>query len=76
MSEAMLKRAIRGSKTVLYLLRVFYNRSWILRYSAAVHLKALARISRLLKDKFFRQALKEAKTAEDVKKIITEEDEY
>ena len=44
--------------------------------SAALHLKALARISRLLKDKFFRQALKEAKSAEEIKKIIQEEDEY
>ena len=44
--------------------------------SAGPHLKALARISRLLKDKFFRQALKEAKSLEEVQKIIQEEDEY
>ena len=40
------------------------------------HLKALARVSRLLKDKFFRQAIKEAKTPADIAKIIREEDEY
>ncbi|MFN0118513.1 MAG: PTS sugar transporter subunit IIA [Elusimicrobiota bacterium] len=40
------------------------------------HLKALARISRLLKDKFFRQALREAKTAQEIRNIIKEEDEY
>ena len=41
-----------------------------------LHVKALARISRLLKDKFFRQSLREAKSAEDVLKIISEEDQY
>ncbi len=40
------------------------------------HLKVLARISRLLKDKFFRQAIKEAKLPADIAKIIGEEDEY
>jgi mannitol/fructose-specific phosphotransferase system IIA component (Ntr-type) len=40
------------------------------------HLKALARISSLLKDKFFRQALKEAKTIEDVQKVISEDDSF
>src|SRR3954469_14900750 len=44
--------------------------------AAGQHLKALARISRLLKDKFFRQALKEAKSLDEVKKVIEEEDEY
>ncbi|OVE77446.1 PTS fructose transporter subunit IIA [bacterium F11] len=44
--------------------------------SSGTHLKALARISRLLKDKFFRQALKEAKTREEVQRIIQEEDDY
>ncbi|MFH1282942.1 MAG: PTS sugar transporter subunit IIA [bacterium] len=43
--------------------------------SAGVHLKALAKISRLLKDKFFRQALREAKSSEEILKIIKEEDE-
>jgi fructose-specific phosphotransferase system IIA component len=40
------------------------------------HLKALARVSGLLKDKFFRQALKDAKSVEDVLKVIREEDEF
>ena len=40
------------------------------------HLKALARVSRLLKDKFFRQAIKEAKQPADIARIIKEEDEY
>ena len=44
--------------------------------SAAAHLKALARISRLLKDKFVRTALKESKTPEDIIKIIQEDDQY
>lgn len=44
--------------------------------SSGQHLKALARVSRLLKDKFFRQAIKEAKLPEDIEKIIKEEDEY
>lgn len=43
---------------------------------AGQHLKALARISRLFKDKFFRQSLKEAKSTEDIIKIIEKEDEY
>ena len=40
------------------------------------HLKALAKVSGLLKDKFFRQALKDSKTVEDVLKVIREEDEF
>ena len=40
------------------------------------HLKALAKISRLLKDKFFRQALRDAKSPEELLRIIREEDEY
>lgn len=44
--------------------------------SSPQHLKALASISRLLKDKFFRQALKEAKSAQEVEKVIREEDEF
>ena len=40
------------------------------------HLKALSRISRLFKDKFFRQAMRDAKTKEDVIKIIEQEDAY
>lgn len=44
--------------------------------SSGLHLKALARISRLLKDKFFRQALREAKSADEIQRIIREEDEF
>src|SRR5207249_11054635 len=44
--------------------------------AAGLHLKALARISRLLKDKFFRQALRETKTAAEILKLIKEEDRY
>lgn len=44
--------------------------------AAGNHLKALAKVSRLLKDKFFRQALRDAKAADEILKIIREEDEY
>ncbi len=44
--------------------------------SSGLHLKVLARISRLLKDKFFRQALREAKSSDEIQKIIREEDEF
>jgi PTS system nitrogen regulatory IIA component len=43
--------------------------------SAGPHLKALARISRLLKDKYFRDLLREAKDEKEVLRIIKEEDE-
>jgi PTS system nitrogen regulatory IIA component len=43
--------------------------------AAADHLKALARISRLLKDDAFRRRLMEAETSEELFKIIAEEDE-
>ncbi|MCK5533874.1 PTS sugar transporter subunit IIA [bacterium] len=43
---------------------------------AGIHLKALAKISRLLKDKFFRQALRNAASVDEIIKIIKEEDEY
>ncbi|MCA6070918.1 MAG: PTS sugar transporter subunit IIA [Endomicrobium sp.] len=43
---------------------------------AGQHLKALSRISRLFKDKFLRQAIRDAATTEDVVKIIQEEDAY
>jgi nitrogen PTS system EIIA component len=43
--------------------------------SAGAHLKALARISRLLKDESFRQRLLRAPTAADVYRTIREEDE-
>src|SRR6266513_3517455 len=44
--------------------------------AAGLHLKALARISRLLKDKFFRQSLRDVKDAQEVLKIIRDEDRY
>lgn len=43
--------------------------------SAGPHLKALARISRLLKDKYFRDSLKECKDEKSILKIISQEDE-
>ncbi len=43
--------------------------------SAGAHLKALARISRLLKDESFRQRLMSATTAADLYRTIREEDD-
>jgi PTS system nitrogen regulatory IIA component len=43
--------------------------------SAGPHLKALARISRLIKDKYFRDMLRQAKDKEDIAKIIETEDD-
>ena len=43
--------------------------------AASLHLKALARISRLLKDKFFRQSLRETKTSAEILKLIKAEDQ-
>ena len=43
--------------------------------SAGPHLKALARISRLLKDKYFRDMLKNAPTEKDLINIIAKEDQ-
>jgi PTS system nitrogen regulatory IIA component len=43
--------------------------------AAADHLKALARISRLLKDDAFRRRLHEAQTGQELYAIIAEEDE-
>ncbi len=43
--------------------------------SAGPHLKALARISRLLKDKYLRQTLRNAKDERDVLRIMREEDQ-
>lgn len=42
--------------------------------SAGPHLKALARLSRILKDKSFREALRKAKTKEEILGLIREED--
>ena len=43
-------------------------------YSAGMHLKALARISRLLKDERFRQSLLDAADADALRRILREED--
>ncbi|MDR2192768.1 MAG: PTS sugar transporter subunit IIA [Endomicrobium sp.] len=43
---------------------------------AGQHLKALSRISRLFKDKFLRQAIKDAASADEIVKIIQQEDSY
>jgi len=43
--------------------------------SAGPHLKALARISRLLKDKYFRDSLRACADDKSIVKIITQEDE-
>jgi fructose-specific phosphotransferase system IIA component len=43
--------------------------------SAGPHLKALARISRLIKDKYFRDTLKGAREKKDVVRIIETEDD-
>lgn len=44
--------------------------------STGIHLKALAKISRILKDKHFRQSLRNAQTVDEVIKLIKEEDQY
>ncbi len=43
--------------------------------TAGMHLKALARISRLLKDTKFRGRLMESKTTQEVYRVLQEEDE-
>jgi PTS system nitrogen regulatory IIA component len=43
--------------------------------SAGAHLQALAKISRLLKDNRFRQRLMDAKSSEEIYRIIVEKDE-
>jgi PTS system nitrogen regulatory IIA component len=43
--------------------------------SAGPHLKALARISRLLKDKYFRDSLRACEDSKGVIDIISQEDE-
>jgi PTS system nitrogen regulatory IIA component len=42
--------------------------------SAGIHLKALARISRLFKNPKFREQLMQARTAEEIYSLISEED--
>ncbi len=43
--------------------------------SAGPHLKALARISRLFKDKYFRDNLRSCTNEQDIIKVISQEDE-
>ena len=43
--------------------------------SAGPHLKALARISRLFKDKYFRDSLRSCTEEKDIIKVISQEDE-
>ncbi len=43
--------------------------------AAGLHLKALAKVSRLLKDQVFRQALRDAPSAEEILRIIREQDD-
>jgi PTS system nitrogen regulatory IIA component len=42
--------------------------------SAGIHLKALARISRLFKNNRFRESILEARTSEDIYQLIAQED--
>jgi nitrogen PTS system EIIA component len=44
--------------------------------AAGVHVKALGRISGLLKNKFVRQALRDAREPSEILRIIREEDKY
>ncbi|MEW6041074.1 MAG: PTS sugar transporter subunit IIA [Elusimicrobiota bacterium] len=44
--------------------------------STGQHLRALARVSRLFKDRFCRQALLDARSVDELIKIIKQEDEY
>ena len=60
--------AIDGKPTVLFFALVAPENS------AGIHLKALARISRLFKNPRFRQSILEAKTSDDIYKLIAEED--
>lgn len=60
--------AIDGKPTYLFFALVAPENS------AGVHLKALARISRLFKNARFRQSILEARTPEDIYKLIAEED--
>ncbi len=61
-------KALDGEKVYLFFLLVAPKES------AGPHLKALAKITRLLKDKNFRSMLMQAKTREEAIKLIEEED--
>ena len=60
--------ALDGEKVYLFFLLVAPSDS------AGPHLKILARITRLLRDKNFREALMQAKTKEEAVKLVEEED--
>lgn len=61
-------RSLDGALTQLFFLLVAPEDS------AGIHLKALARVSRLLKDKSFRERLLQAETQTNLFQIIAEED--
>ncbi len=61
-------KALDGEKVYLFFLLVAPKEA------AGPHLKALAKITRLLKDKNFRALLMQAKTKEEALKLIEEED--
>ncbi|MDD5688062.1 MAG: PTS sugar transporter subunit IIA [Elusimicrobia bacterium] len=42
--------------------------------SISEHLQAIAKVSRILKDKYFRQSLRDAQAAQEIIKLIKEED--
>ncbi|MBX5480987.1 MAG: PTS sugar transporter subunit IIA [Myxococcaceae bacterium] len=60
--------AIDGKPTYLFFALVAPENS------AGIHLKALARISRLFKNPRFRESILKAQTAEDIYRLIAEED--
>ncbi len=60
--------AIDGKRTFLFFALVAPENS------AGLHLKALARISRLFKNARFRDAILEAKTQQDIYQLIAQED--
>jgi PTS system nitrogen regulatory IIA component len=61
--------SLDGGRTHLFFLLIAPENA------AADHLKALARISRLLKDESFRRRLMEGKTSQEIYQIIAEEDQ-
>ena len=60
--------SIDGQKTHLFFLLV------VPEHAGGMHLKALARISRMLKDERFRRSLLEAADADELRSILREED--
>ena len=62
-------RSLDGERTYIFFLLMAPGET------PGPHLKALAKISRLLDDKFVRDRLRTAKTSQDVLKIIREEEQ-